>query len=367
MTRDLLKGGANAMTGRPATIGVVGAGLSGLMCARTLSLQGHAVRVFEKSRGPGGRTSTRRQGLLRFDHGAQYFTVRDLRFRQLVESWRAVGLVAPWHGRIAVVSRGSSTDQNDGVERLVGVPGMNAVARHLTNGLRVTYASRVVEVLRQDGRWRLVADTGAELGTFDAVVVSAPAPQTAALLESAAPEVAASAASAPMSPCWAVMVAFDDPLDLPFDAAFVREGPLAWVARNSSKPSRGGGGDAWVLHANPQWSRCHIDDPPGAVETSLMHAFAEAVGEALPWPIHLAAHRWRFALPEDPLAMAAVTDPHRAIVACGDWCGGPRVEGAVLSGLAAADAVSSWISTAGQGSRHHDISNQAAAAMFQAD
>ena len=249
----------------------------------------------------------------------------------------------------------------------MGVPGMTAGARHLTPGLRVTDGTRVVEVLPEDGRWRLIADTGAELGTFDAVVVSAPAPQTAALLESAAPEVAARAASAPMSPCWAVMAAFEDPLDLPFDAAFVREGPLAWVARNSSKPSRGGGGDAWVLHANPQWSRSHIDDHPGAVETSLMNAFADAVGGSPPWPVHLAAHRWRFALPEEPLATASVADPDRAIVACGDWCGGPRVEGAVLSGLAAADDVSSWISPGGPGLRNLGFPNRESAAMSQAD
>ncbi len=364
--RNRAMGSKVAMGERPATIGVVGAGLSGLMCARTLSHHGHRVEVFEKARGPGGRTSTRREGVLHFDHGAQYFTVRDVRFRQLVESWRAVGLVAPWQGRIAVVSRGSSTAQDDGVERLVGVPGMNAIARHLTNGLRVIYNTRVVEVLPEDDRWRLIADDGAALGVFDAVVVSAPAPQTAALLESAAPDVAARAESVPMSPCWAVMVAFEDSLDLPFDAAFVREGPLAWVARDSSKPNRLDAGDAWVLHANPQWSRSHIDDPPGAIEIAMMNAFADAVGVKPPSPVHLAAHCWRFALPEEPLATACVADPLRGIVAFGDWCGGPRVEGAVLSGLAAAHEVSSWISLQGPGWRNDGIPNGASAAGTQA-
>jgi len=334
---------------RPARIGVVGSGLSGVMCARTLNHHGHVVKVFEKSRGPGGRASTRRDDRLRFDHGAQYFTVKDLRFRQLVESWRAVGLVAEWKGRIVVIGDGNIKPQQDGVERLVGVPGMNAVARHLTNGLRVSYQTRVVDLAPVGDGWRLVADDGADLGTFDAVVVSAPAPQTAALLETAAPGMAARASRVPMSPCWAVMAAFAEPIDLPFDGAFVRSGPLAWVARDSSKPGRQGGADSWVLHANPEWSKRHLDDSPAAVEAALLNAFRETVGKEVPWPVHLDAHRWRFALSEDCLTAPCVVEPNLAIVACGDWCGGPRIEGAVLSGLAAAREVLAWIECGGFG------------------
>ena len=60
------------------TVAIVAAGMSGLACARTLTDQGYAVTVFEKSRGVGGRMATRRtQHDITFDHGAQYFTTRD--------------------------------------------------------------------------------------------------------------------------------------------------------------------------------------------------------------------------------------------------------------------------------------------------
>lgn len=326
---------SRARTG-PASFAVIGAGMSGLMCARTLNHHGHLVEVFEKSRGAGGRASTRHNEPLHFDHGAQYFTVRDQRFRQLVESWRAVGLVAPWLGRIAEIVVGSISAKEDGIERMVAVPGMSSLARHLANGLKVRYQTRVVEIVAAGDRWRLMADDGTDLGLYDGVVVSAPAPQTAALLETAAPELAERTRRVVMRPCWAVMASFDGALDLPFDGAFVRGGPLAWVARNASKPKRPAGYDTWVLHASPEWSERHLDDPPAAVEAALMGALGDAVGECLPWPVHLAAHLWRFALPDEPLVASCVMDPDLAIAACGDWCGGPRVEGAVLSGLAAA-------------------------------
>ena len=65
---------------------IVGAGMAGIACARTLVQAGHRVTLFEKSAGIGGRMSTRRSQFGTFDHGAQYFTVRDARFARALET-----------------------------------------------------------------------------------------------------------------------------------------------------------------------------------------------------------------------------------------------------------------------------------------
>jgi hypothetical protein len=70
----------------PRRIAVVGAGIAGIACARTLAQAGHQVTVFEKSRGAGGRMSTRDTEFGSFDHGTQYFTVRDARFEKALAS-----------------------------------------------------------------------------------------------------------------------------------------------------------------------------------------------------------------------------------------------------------------------------------------
>ncbi|MCU0764322.1 MAG: FAD-dependent oxidoreductase, partial [Hydrogenophaga sp.] len=58
----------------PRHIAVIGGGMAGVVCARTLVQAGHRVTLLEKSRGFGGRMSTRRTEFGSFDHGAQYFT-----------------------------------------------------------------------------------------------------------------------------------------------------------------------------------------------------------------------------------------------------------------------------------------------------
>jgi predicted NAD/FAD-dependent oxidoreductase len=345
--------GLRPPTARPLALAVVGAGLSGLVCARTVADHGHRVRVFEKARGPGGRMSTRRAGDLRFDHGAQYFTVRDRRFARWVASWRENGLVAPWAGTVVVLERGRRTAWDEDRERHVGAPGMNALCRHLAADLEVAFGTRVERLARSEGRWRLVAEDGADLGRYDAVVVSAPAPQTAELLREASPDLADRAGRVEMAPCWAGMAAFERPLDLGFDGAFVRESALSWVARNAAKPGRPPD-EAWVLHGSPDWSREHLELDREEAARALLAAFRDALGELEAAPIHLDAHRWRYALPLEPLPETCLFDGDRRIAACGDWCGGPRVEGAFLSGWAAAGRILALRSDPAQGTLAED-------------
>ena len=319
-------------------VAVIGAGISGLICARTLQDHGYPVALYEKARGAGGRMSTRRAGEgLRFDHGAQYFTVRDPRFQRYVEAWKTQGIVQHWNGRITATGP-ERTGRRGGPTRWAGVGGMNAVCRHLARELDVRLETRVASVRRDGRQWVLCREEGEMLGSFDAVIVAVPAPQAASLLAEA-PRLAARAASARMSGCWAVMASFESAVDAGFDGLFVNEGPLAWVARDSSKPGRSPAPDCWVLHAAPEWSQAHLEDPAESVSEALLEAFREAVGERRASVSHLAAHRWRYALPVAPLAERCLFDRELQIGACGDWCSGPRVEGAFLSGMAVAGRV----------------------------
>ena len=120
--------------------------------------------------------------------------------------------------------------------------------------------------------------------------------------------------------------------------AFVHDSPLSWVARSASKPSRPNH-ESWVLHGSPEWSADHLELDPDEAAQRLLTAFGQALGSLDVEPDHVAAHCWRHALPVEPLAEACLFDAELGLVACGDWCGGPRVEGAFLSGAAAAGRV----------------------------
>jgi renalase len=297
------------------------------------------VTIFEKSRGVGGRMATRRtdEGL-QFDHGAQYFTVRDERFEQHVHTWVENGFAAPWEGRICTLTRGNIEWKESTTPRFVGVPGMSAICRHLAEELNIRFRTQVIAPKLADDYWELRDEHGNQLGEFDYVIISAPAPQTTQLLGDA-PNLQQQARTITMNGCWAAMLSFDRSLGLPFDGAFVHDSPLSWIARNDSKPQRGGNRESWVLHASPEWTTERIESNPDDVLPAMLNAFWEATGSPSREPNFVTVHRWRYAIPPQTLESRCLFDSQRKIGACGDWCNGPRVEGAFLSGMPMADQV----------------------------
>ena len=321
---------------RVPRVAVVGAGLAGLACATALQADGARVRVFEKSRGPSGRMSTRRGEGWQCDHGAQYFTARDPEFRAEVGRWCAAGVAARWEGRIRAIDPDGLRVPDPTLERFVGVPRMTAPAARLAASLDVAADCQVVELRRDPDGWRLCAEgSGWTTDGFDAVAVAVPGPQAAVLVSGHAPVLADLAGNAPMRGAWALMLRHGAQVPLPFDGAFVNHGPLRWIARDSSKPGREGS-ETWLLHATPEWSAPRLEAPADEVAAALIGAFV-AIGGARPssWT----AHRWRYADTEPPLGRGCAWDAGAGIGLCGDWLDAGKVEGAWRSGRMLAERI----------------------------
>jgi predicted NAD/FAD-dependent oxidoreductase len=316
-------------------VAIVGAGIAGLAAARALVDRQHDVTIFERAPIAGGRVGTKMikaielprglSGELAFDHGAQYFTVRDQRFSELAAEWDRDRVIARWTGQIVMFDGEGWEELEDDTVRYAGIPGMSAIVNAMTAGLDIKYGQRIesLEPLQRD---------------FDHVIVSVPAPLAVPLVAHL-PALAGKAASVAMQPNWTVMAAFEQRVAARFDAAFVNGSAVNWIARNSSKPRRNWQIETWVIQASPTWSLAHRDDQPDDVGAFLMEAFEDLIPAGLPRAFYATVHRWRHAAADPPLASGAIHDPDSKITLCGDWCKGPRLEDAYLSGLAAAEGV----------------------------
>ena len=331
----------------PTRVAIIGAGLSGLMAARTLKDHGIDVQIFEKSRGVGGRMATRRidDQNSNFDHGAQYFTVRDDRFRRYVESWRHQGLVARWPDpalgadqSIVVLKEGGVVSQSSVGMRYVGVPAMNVICKHLGEDLNVRKQTRVTRVTHVESGLQLFDEHGEDLGCFEQAVLSIPAEQAAMLLDDDS-EMTDALSQIQMNPCWAVMAGFEKPITDQWVGAFVHDSLLSWVARNSTKPGRNKKSEHLILHANADWTAAHWDAPAEEVASLMLQEFWRVSGVTPQTPDHLRGHRWKYAIPQSDQAGQCLFDRSKRIAICGDWVIGGRVEGAFLSGMAAAGRI----------------------------
>ncbi|MEO0575758.1 MAG: FAD-dependent oxidoreductase [Pseudomonadota bacterium] len=311
-------------------IAVIGAGVSGLAAAASLQRHHHDVTVFEKSRGPGGRTATRRNDTGFVDHGAQYFTMRDPRFVRHQQSLVQDGVIEAWPTNIDGVIR------SDATRRWRGVGGMNALCKYMARDIEIRSATRVSHIEQQHSGWLLHLDGTNDSERFDVVIVSAPAPQASTLLESAHPEFARRAGDVNYAPCWALMLQCDATTPAPsWDAQRIENEMAAWIAQR-----RTGDVQQWVLHASPEWSKDHLEMSAEEACTTLLESFLRHTGIDASAVINPTAHRWRFGRVTDPLKCGALFDADVLIGACGDWCAdSSRVEAAWLSGQAMAGRV----------------------------
>lgn len=320
---------------------IVGAGICGLMAARALVDAGHSVRMVDKGRSVGGRLATRRVGEGRADHGAQFFSVRAPAFQAHVDRWLDLDLAYVWSHGWSDGSLIRDKSDGEGYPRYAIRGGMNALAKHLAQGLDVVTDVKLDALQPAGDGWWAVAEDG-RIFEADRVILTPPVPQSLALLEKGTTDLHAGDLAAlqriAYAPCVAGIFHVDGEVNLPEPGALQQPGtPVAWVADNQRKgisPNV----RLITVHAGPELSHALWDADSGT-------ALDELQSQGLQLYMDPAARRilsgqlkrWRYALPivihPDPVLVAQDLPP---LLFAGDAFGGPRVEGAVLSGLAAA-------------------------------
>lgn len=317
---------------------VVGAGISGLLAARELQAEGWRVTVVEKGSGVGGRMATRRLGGGNFDHGAQFFTVRGERFAGFVEGWLAAGVAEEWSQGFA---NAEGEHDQDGHPRYRGSDGMTSIPDHLASTLDVRTGEKAVRAEPGAEGWEVVCEGGLRVSGA-ALLLTAPVPQSMDLAESGGYELPDEKRSQLLEvtydPCLALMVLLDGPAGVPEPGGMQIKGePLDWIGDNRRKGISEA--RAITIHAGPGWSRDHFDDDEPEITRSLLSFAANRLGtdlEALSLETSLARwpYSWVTNSHPEPCLVASEVPP---LLFCGDAFGQPKVEGAALSGLAAAD------------------------------
>lgn len=306
---------------------IVGAGLSGLAAARALVDAGHDVTVLDKGRGVGGHLATRRIGSAVLDHGAQFFTVRSDEFGAMVNGWVADGIAHEW-------CRGFSGD--DGHPRYVGSQGMTGIAKHLARGLDVRTSHLAFSLSETTTGWTLVTDDGAH-HEADAVVLTAPLPQSFSLMFSAGLEMPDDLRTIDYDRTLGLLAVVDsgNHAVAPPGGMQDPDDVFSFVADNRAK----GVSDVHALtfHANPAWSLEHFDLDTDEIHRRLLEATAPWIGDAV--VLESQPKKWRFATPQRTWPDPCWVHPTGSLVLAGDVFAGPRMEGAALSGLVAARAL----------------------------
>jgi predicted NAD/FAD-dependent oxidoreductase len=315
---------------------VIGAGLAGLSCARTLRRAGFTVDVFEQDRTVGGRLGTIRVGTDSFDHGVQYLSARSAEFSEYLEEIAERGYAERWTPRTSLSGGGATSRVNSW---MVGTPGMSSLVRPLAERLDVSTGRRAHALERSSKGWQIWFDDETCAGPFDSVALAVPAADACRLL-GRIDELAAPLSHVRMAPCWTLMVRLERRI-IPKDVLSNVTNSIRWVARNNSKPRRNPNEETVVIHASPYWSREAQDWESEEVAEELWSEFSHALDLPPLRPLRMTAHLWRHGFVDQALGEPCLYSREQRAGVAGDWCLGGLAENAFESGSHLGRAIAS--------------------------
>ena len=313
---------------------VVGGGITGLIIATILQRANFTVTVLDKGRGIGGRLATKKisnneTNVGVFDYGTQYFSSERFELQPWIDEWSRQGVIKEWYRGFNGI---------DGKPRYCGVKGTRGIAKYLAQSLNVLTSTRVVEV-RYDREW-LVTTAERQQYRGDILVMTPPVPQSLALLDTSkialTPDIRVSLAKVDYHSCIAVLALLSAPSQIPPPGGITLENEsLIWLADNHQKgisPQ----GYAVTLHANPKFSDIHWNCNDAEIAEKLFAAGSQYLGSTV---IKYQVHRWRYSLPKTFYPQPYLSIPEMFLVMAGDAFVSPKIEGAVLSGIAAGEYI----------------------------
>jgi renalase len=314
---------------------IIGAGITGLMAAVRLKENGIDVTLLEKSSGVGGRMATRRIEGSVFDHGAQYFTMENKIFKDYATKWLEKGILKQWPSQ---VNRSLPEPFNQPV--FIGKNGMTALPKFLAQNLPIKLNRRITIINYRDNQWEIISDAD-EFFKADAMILTAPLPQSLDLIKSgnlhSANGFYHKLDAISYYSCLALMVLTKGKVDFPEPGAIKLSGePLSWIADNSQKEiSRGN--SAITIHAGNEFSRKYWEMENDALAKNILYIASDWIDAEYDT---YQLKRWTYSQPRSlyPERHFFLTTPLPLALA-GDAFAEGGVEGAALSGLAAAEAI----------------------------
>lgn len=304
-------------------VAIIGAGMAGLTVARRLQANGAEVTVFDKSKGTGGRLSSRSFEGGWIDHGAPYFPVDSPEFHDFLTKYLSAETLQRWQPPVSGALR------EDEKAHFIGVPRNSAITRALLGDLCFQPSTRIARLERGPDGWQLFNDGESLLGVWPQVVIAVPAPQALALLQGQ-PSLAEVIAPVKMEPCWVAAVRTKTKLTAQADISVYQDTVVRRVTHNSAKTGRLNT-DVYLVQATKSWSVAHLEESAANIGPQLQKRFDQLVASDATSEL-LFTHRWRYAFTETVLGQPFLWDDISKLGVCGDWCLGRKLEDAWQSG-----------------------------------
>lgn len=312
-------------------LAIIGAGLSGISLACLIKKK-IKVEIFEKARGVGGRMSTRKTLPFIFDHGAQYFKINSTDFMHFVSDLLDKSIIKPWSFRHAFFN-GNSLEKlkiiSNKDKYFVGVPNMDSIVKYLSRNLNINLNTKINKLIKKNDKWLIYDENNKAYGNYNWVVLTFPAEQASTFISNKI-SFYNSINKIKMKGCFSLMVGMKKPLDLGFDAAYIKNNDISWIALNNSKPNRNSN-CSLIINSSFKYAEMNVETSKKDVLNHMLNLTEKITERNLSNHILTTLHQWKYVEAKNNPQRDYFIDPNQKIAVCGDWFINSRVEDAFTS------------------------------------
>ena len=312
-------------------IAVIGAGLAGITIASKIK-EKFDVKIFEKSKDVGGRMSTRRETPFIFDHGAQFFKIKTIDFKNFLLELFVQKKIKPWSFRLAYFEGQYLTKIKlikDSDKFFVGVPNMESIVKSLSKNCNVILNTKIEKIIRKNDKWNLYDQNEKSHGLYDWIILSLPARQSLELITNKI-SFYSLIKKIKMKGCFSLMVGINKSFNLDYDAALIEKEDIAWISLNNSKPSRMKK-NCLIINSSYEYASKNINTSRDKVLKHLLSKSSSLLNYDLLKATMIKMHQWRYVEAKCSPIENFFIDYKEKIAVCGDWFINSRVEGAFIS------------------------------------
>ena len=306
---------------------VLGSGIAGSTIANLLSKK-YSVHVFDKARGPGGRSSNKRfKNNLSFDHGVQYISPKSKPFIKYIHKLHKNKILKSWddnHLDFTFEKKPFST-------KYIGRKANNDLVKYNLKNIKQSFASPIEKIDFKKYFWEITLKNKSKY-QFKSLIITCPFPQLKRLAKNYLDKNILKL-KVQMQPNITVMLALKNQKNLPISSIKFNDDILAWAANENSKKRFKSNINLWTLQATLKWSKKTINKYKNdkSIMSQLITRFIKLTGFEKNKIIFKRIHGWKYSYNYEKTPYLSIWNKKINLGVCGDWFNGPKVENAWLS------------------------------------
>ena len=308
---------------------VIGSGISGATIANLLSKK-NTVHIYDKARGPGGRSSFKRLKKSKgFDHGAQYISPKTIQFKKFIEKLCKKKILKKWDGKHIYLNKIKKEKKNH--VKIIGRKGNNDISKYLIKNILCNFQHEVEKIEFINNKWKLDFQNS-KTKYYDKLILTCPFPQLRKLSKKFIKE-SFIKEKIKMDANITVMIEINK-TNKNVSSYLFNDQILGWAAKENSKKRFNSTSDLWTLQSTNLWANKKINKNKENKEKNskiLIQQFFKLSGIKKTKILSSLNHGWKYSSNSRPLKVKSYWNAKLNLGVCADWFVGPRVEAGWIS------------------------------------